>query len=78
MALSPFSVFSEFIRKEAKARNDPSFSVSGFKTPVKKREKFGTYYKNSASVHKTHVYKYISNVAKGDEDPNALKKSKSF
>lgn len=87
---APFSVFSQFKRREAKARNDPGFNGSSSMTPTLKREKMGNVnYRNPVSIHKTSVYKEsIDSVGKQAEDPNTpcpihkkphpLKKCKSF
>ncbi|XP_063743151.1 uncharacterized protein LOC134866887 [Eleginops maclovinus] len=64
----PFSVFADFIRAEAKMRNDPSFAAAApSNTPSNtppKWEKFPTKSaKTPIAVHKTEV----DNPAKGDE-----------
>ncbi|KAI4897604.1 hypothetical protein NFI96_009502 [Prochilodus magdalenae] len=60
----PFSVFADFIRAEAKMRNDPSFAAAAPSNTPPKWEKFSTKSaKTPIAVHKTEV----DNPAKGDE-----------
>lgn len=60
----PFSVFTDFIRAEAKMRNDPSFAAAAPSNTPPKGEKFlPKLAKNLIAMHKTEV----ANPAKGDE-----------
>ncbi|XP_060793325.1 uncharacterized protein LOC132896484 [Neoarius graeffei] len=86
----PFVVFSDFIRREAKARNDPSFNTCSSAAPTLKKEKTGNLNnKNQVTVHKTNVSKETTESGtKQTEDPNVhcpihkklhpLRKCKSF
>lgn len=88
----PFSVFSEFIRRQARARNDPSFYVTNTVAPALRKERMGNLnYKNPVSVHKTSVSnKETTTDREGNQTedvnmlcpihkkPHALKKCKSF
>ncbi|KAI4896990.1 hypothetical protein NFI96_001373, partial [Prochilodus magdalenae] len=60
----PFSVFADFIRAEARMRNDPSFAAAAPSNMPPKWEKYSTKSaKTPIAVHKTEV----DNPAKGDE-----------
>jgi len=88
----PFSVFSEFVRGQARARNNPSFYVANTIAPALKKERMGNLnYRNPVSVHKTSVSNKEMTTDKEEnqtEDvntlcpihkkPHALKKCKSF
>ncbi|XP_076861369.1 uncharacterized protein LOC143514271 [Brachyhypopomus gauderio] len=90
VAFPPFVVFSEFIRREAKARNDPSFNTCSSTAPTLKKEKTGNLYnKNQVTVHKTNVSKETTESGTNQTvDPNVhcpihkkphpLRKCKSF
>lgn len=54
VAFPPFAVFSDSIRREAKARNDPSFNACSSAAPTLRKEKTGNLNnKNQVTVHKT-------------------------
>lgn len=74
MAFPPFPVFSQFVRREAKARNDPSFSLSSSITPSMRRERLGNQTPgNIASIRKTDVLSNpTTNTAKQIEDLNRM------
>lgn len=57
VAFPPFSLFSQFVRRHAKVRNDPSFafSTSNSHTPLKQERNMKHFYKAPVSVHKTEV-----------------------
>ncbi|KAM9705208.1 uncharacterized protein ACNS7B_001527 [Menidia menidia] len=90
VAFPPFVVFSDFIRKEAKARNDPSFNTCSSAAPTWKKERTGNLnYKNQVTVHKINVSKETTESGTNQtEDPNVhcpihkkphpLRKCKSF
>ena len=90
VAFPPFAVFSDFIRREARARNDPSFNPCSSAAPTLKKEKTGNLnIKNQVTVHKTKVSKETTETRTNQiEDPNVhcpihkrphpLKKCKSF
>lgn len=90
VAFPPFVVFSEFIRREAKARNDPSFNTCSSAAPILKREKTGNLNnKNQVTVHKTNVSKETTESGTNQTDdpnvhcpihkkPHPLRKCKSF
>lgn len=90
VAFPPFVVFSDFIRREAKARNDPSFNACSSAAPTLKKEKTGNLnIKNQVTVHKTNVSKETTETRTNQiEDPNIhcpihkrphpLRKCKSF
>ncbi|XP_060793215.1 uncharacterized protein LOC132896416 [Neoarius graeffei] len=60
----PFSVFADFIRAEAKMRNDPSFAATAHSNIPPKGEKFSSKsVKTAIAVYKTEV----DNSAKGNE-----------
>ena len=62
VAFPPFPVFSQFVRREAKVRNDPSVSLSSSITPSMKRERLGNQTpKKIASIHKTDVFRNSNN-----------------
>ncbi len=54
VAFPPFSVFADFIRSEAKARTDPSFTIFS-SAPQQKRDRPDRYRQASITVHKTQV-----------------------
>ncbi|XP_057695101.1 thymocyte nuclear protein 1 isoform X1 [Corythoichthys intestinalis] len=52
----PFSVFSKFVRQQAKIRNDPSFVItSPINTSFKKEKSFKSDNRRVVSVHKTDI-----------------------
>ena len=57
VAFPPFSIFSQFVRRQAKVRNDPSFAfaTSSSHTPPKAESATKYGYKAPVSVHKTEV-----------------------
>lgn len=87
----PFWFFSEFVRKEAKARNDPSFITASHYSATPKKEgpsRFSNT-KQSVTVHKTDVSAEAkSKTEKSVEDlsklcpmhrkPHPLRKCKGF
>ncbi|XP_033991975.1 uncharacterized protein LOC117487461 [Trematomus bernacchii] len=90
VSFPPFSVFADFVRTEAKARNDPSFNLSTT-VPMEKKSTWEKFTKMPVSVHKTQVSsadRYESREDKKLTDPNnhcplhkkphPLKKCRSF
>lgn len=58
VAFPPFVVFSDFIRRAARARNDPSFNACSSAAPTTKKERIGNQnHKNQVTVHKTNISK---------------------
>lgn len=57
VAFPPFSIFSQFLQRQAKVRNDPSFAFasSNSHTPPKAESAVKHGYKAPVSVHKTEV-----------------------
>ncbi len=58
VAFPPFSFFAEFLRRQAKARNDPSFHITSFSLQVYKRDKYSesqSHARKAISVQKTDV-----------------------
>ncbi|KAK5853507.1 hypothetical protein PBY51_014653 [Eleginops maclovinus] len=77
VAFPPFSIFSQFVRRQAKVRNDPSFafSTSNSNMPPKGERSVKHSYKTPVSVHKTEVtpkpsYGDTSSVEKRIGDPD--------
>ncbi|XP_060761029.1 uncharacterized protein LOC132870982 [Neoarius graeffei] len=62
----PFEFFLQFVHRQAKARNDPSFSLPLLSTAVRK-DKFSESSRRTVSVHKTDVAH--SDSASTAEDP---------
>lgn len=50
VAFPPFSFFSEFVRKEARARNDPSFTTAHLSSVSSKKERLPGHYSTRPSV----------------------------
>lgn len=90
VAFPPFSIFSQFIQREAKSRNDPSFNTTVSTTPLIKERPVGKpICKYPVTVHKTSVsIETANNAETSSEDPgkicpihkkpHALGKCKSF
>ncbi|KAL1007525.1 hypothetical protein UPYG_G00087930, partial [Umbra pygmaea] len=57
VAFPPFSVFSRFVRQQAKIKNDPSFTLTPLSSHVSPRTEKPTKYsvKGSVAVHKTDI-----------------------
>lgn len=57
VSFPPLSFFYEFVRKEARARNDPSFTTATLSSVNFKKEKLASSYNTrpSVAVHKTEV-----------------------
>lgn len=70
MSFPPFSVFSQFVSSEAKARNDPSFNAPGCAAPTLRRERHG-FQRNQVTIHRTSaMVRSSDNTEKRTEDPN--------
>lgn len=91
MPFPPFSFFSEFVRKEAKTRNDPSFLIGPHHSTSNKKELFSrsAHTRQTVSAQKTDVYTEVtSGVERYGADlnkhcpihrkPHPLRKCKSF
>lgn len=56
VSFPPFHFFAEFVRREAKARNDPSFNVTLLSSSTAKEERYtGNSRRQPVSVHKTNI-----------------------
>lgn len=66
VAFPPFSFFSEFVRKEARARNDPSFSTTHLTSVSSKKERLPGNYNTrpSVTVNKTDVSTDVTTAVK--------------
>ena len=71
VAFPPFSIFSQFIQREAKSRNDPSFNTTVSTTPLIKERPVGNpISKYPVTVHKTSVsIETANNAETSSEDP---------
>lgn len=83
----PFWFFSGFVRKEAKARNDPSFLTASHYSSTQKKEGPSRFFssKQSVMVHKTGVFtkaeKSVEDLGKMcpmHHKPHPLRKCKGF
>lgn len=77
VSFPPFSVFVEFVKRQAKARNDPSFATTfnttlsngNFISSYRKGKPIGNYnQKPSVTVHKTDISSEGSKAKEADED----------
>ena len=70
----PFYFFSEFVRRQAKARNDPSFNLNSFSSNAANRlDRFTDSNNNgrrTVSVHKTDIHSSSSYNMHSAEDPD--------
>ncbi|KAK0131205.1 hypothetical protein N1851_034110 [Merluccius polli] len=55
IAFPPFTLFSQFVRRQAKVRNDPSFAFNTSNSNVPPKAAVKPGYKAQVSVHKTEV-----------------------
>ncbi|XP_043977905.1 uncharacterized protein LOC122833959 [Gambusia affinis] len=55
VAFPPFSVFSRFVRQQAKIRNDPSFDITPANASFKKEKSFKSNNRQVITVHKTDI-----------------------
>ena len=89
VAFPPFSFFLDFVHRQAKARNDPSFNLPSSYTASNKRDRFNENYsmpRKTVSVHKTDVPATRSAVPVNDPDkqcplhhkPHPLKRCRGF
>ena len=52
VAFPPFTVFADFIRREARVKTDPSFNLPPSHTATEKKERLDRHTKTAISVHK--------------------------
>lgn len=64
VAFPPFSVFSKFVRQQAKIKNDPSFTISTSSSHASSRTEKPLKYSNKAAVtvHKTDIPSELSGI----------------
>lgn len=85
VSFPPFSVFSEFVRRQARARNDPSFYVTNTVAPALKKERMGNLNYKKTSVNNKEMTtdregkqtEDVNTLCPIHKKPHALKKCKS-